>query len=77
VADGSHPIPANQNWQIAQIRTYASDQRLYPIEYEVNGKPSGNHYLAGLPPFSLEKYRTWLEHIAALPEAFDVTETGR
>ncbi len=31
------------------MRTYASDQRLYLIEYVVGGRPFGNHYLAGVP----------------------------
>ena len=75
-ASGLVCIPANQNWQIGQIRTYASDQRLYLIEYEVNGQPFGNQYLAGLPPFSLENYRSWLEQIAVLPGGFDAGETG-
>ena len=72
VADGRVPlVPANQNWQVARIRTYASDQRLYLIEWEVDGQTFGNHYLAGYPPFSLERYRAWLPAIAALPRPFD------
>jgi beta-mannosidase len=77
VVEGACTVPANQNWQVGQIRTYASDQRLYLIEYEVDGQSFGNHYLAGFPPFSLENYRGWLEHIAALPGGFDAGETGK
>ena len=33
-------VPANQNWQVGRIRTYASDQRLYLIEWQVNGQTS-------------------------------------
>ena len=29
VAEGTCAVPANQNWQVARIRTYASDRRLY------------------------------------------------
>ena len=70
-------VPANQNWQVGQIRTYASDQRLYLIKYEVDGHPASNHYLAGLPPFSLEVYRAWLKCITALRDGFQAGETGK
>jgi beta-mannosidase len=75
--EGSFIVPANQNWQVDRIRTYASDQRLYLIEWQVDGKLCGNHYLAGGPPFSLERYRAWLPAIAALPRAFDPDQTAR
>ena len=71
VVGGAFTVPANQNWQVGRIRTYASDQRLYLISWEVDGRTYGNHYLAGMPPFSLERYRAWLQAIAALPRAFD------
>jgi beta-mannosidase len=77
VIEGAGTIPANQNWQVGQIRTYASDQRLYLIKYEVDGHPLSNHYLAGLPPFSLEVYRGWLKQIAALSGRFKAEETGK
>ncbi|MCL6430006.1 MAG: glycoside hydrolase family 2 [Anaerolineae bacterium] len=71
VVEGTFTVPANQNWQVDRIRTYASDQRLYLITWEVDGEAFGNHYLAGHPPFSLEQYRGWLTAIAALPMSFD------
>jgi len=77
VAEGSFTAPANQNWQVAQLRTYASDQRLYLITWEVNGRRYGNHYLAGHPPLELERYRTWLAAIAALPQPFDAGAVAR
>ena len=70
-AEGKFLAPAGQSWQVARVRTYASDQRLYLIEWQVNGEACGNHYLAGSPPFSLERYRAWLPAIAALPRPFD------
>ena len=75
--EGSFTVPANQNWQVDRIRIYASDQRLYLIEWQVNGKLYGNHYLAGGPPFSLERYCAWLPAIAALPRTFDPDQTAR
>ena len=77
VAAGSFTAPANQNWQVATLRTYASDQRLYLITWEVNGRRFGNHYLAGHPPLALERYRTWLAAIAALPQPFDAGADAR
>jgi hypothetical protein len=77
VAEGVCAVPANQNWQVARIRTYASDQRLYLIKWQANGQPSGNHYLAGHPPFSLARYRAWLPSIAALPRPFDPDQVAR
>jgi hypothetical protein len=42
--------------------------------WEVGGETFGNHYLAGYPPISLERYRTWLPAIAALPRPFDASK---
>jgi beta-mannosidase len=77
IAEGTFVAPANENWQVARIRTYASDRRLVLVEWEVGGERFGNHYLAGSPPFSLAQYRAWLEAIAALPRAFDAAQVAR
>jgi beta-mannosidase len=69
--------PANQNWQVGRIRTYASDHRLLSITWEVGGQTFGNHYLVGRPPFSLQQYRVWLPQIASLPRAFDADAVAR
>jgi beta-mannosidase len=46
------------------------------MTWEVDGQTFGNHYLAGYPPISLERYRkTWLPAIAALPRPFDANQT--
>jgi beta-mannosidase len=71
IVEGEIEVPANQNWQVDRIRGFASDHRLYLIEWEVDGQRFGNHYLTGAPPFSLEQYHGWLDAIAALPRAFD------
>jgi beta-mannosidase len=36
----------------------------------------GNHYLLGTPPFSLSRYREWLEGIAHLSPTFSACEVG-
>jgi beta-mannosidase len=78
VASGSFRSRANENWQVADVRTYASDQRLYLIRWETDGQQFGSHYLAGFPPFDLERYRhTWLPAIAALPRPFDAGQIAK
>lgn len=77
VAAGSATVPANQNWQVARLRTFASDQRLYLLTWETGGAAYGSHYLAGRPPFSLDIYRGWLTAIAALPRPFDASAVAR
>ncbi|MFN8465233.1 MAG: hypothetical protein U0X20_06760 [Caldilineaceae bacterium] len=77
VVAGEYTTPANQNWQVGHIRTYASDQRLYLLTWEVAGQMYGTHYLAGHPPFALDRYRSWLAAIAALPRSFDAAAVAR
>ena len=77
VASGTVQVPANQNWQVARLRTFASDQRLYLLTWETGGQTYGNHYLAGRPPFALARYQDWLKAIAALPRAFDPAAVAR
>ncbi|MBE0699394.1 MAG: glycoside hydrolase family 2, partial [Anaerolineaceae bacterium] len=72
VSAGQILLPAGQTWQADRIRGYASDQRLFLLEWEVDGQHFGNHFLSGTPPFSLEQYREWLKQIAKLPRAFDL-----
>ncbi len=71
IGEGAFAAPANENWQVGRIRTYASEQRLYLLEWTVDGERFGNHCLVGRPPFSLARYRGWLKAIAALPRPFD------
>ena len=77
LASGAAHVPANQNWQVARLRTFASDQRLYLLTWEVDGQSYGNHYLVGRPPFALATYQAWLKAIAALPRPFDPVAVGR
>lgn len=71
VSEGTFVAPANQNWQVDHIRTFASDHKLYLIEWSAGAESFGSHYLAGQPPYSLDQYRAWLAEIAALPRPFD------
>jgi beta-mannosidase len=73
---GAFESPANANRELGAIRVSRSEQRLFLIEWTVGGATYGNHYLLGTPPFSLQRYRAWLERIAALPPAFNAAEVG-
>jgi len=77
VAQGQFRVPANENWQVARLRAFSAEQRLYLVEWTINGETFGNHYLAGSPPFNLDRYRGWLERIAELPRVFDAAEVAR
>ncbi|MCK5739330.1 hypothetical protein KAH55_09115, partial [bacterium] len=77
LAEGQLHVPANENWQVSALRTYASDQKLYLIEWTLNGKTFGNHYISGFPAFSLDRYREWLKKIARLPRAFAVEKIAK
>ena len=37
----------------------------------------GNHYLLGTPPFALDRYRAWLDQIAALTPNFPASDVGK
>ncbi|MGC9064313.1 MAG: glycoside hydrolase family 2 protein, partial [bacterium] len=46
-----------------KIRVSRGEQKLFIIEWEVDGKKFFNHYLLGNPPFNLVKYKEWLKTI--------------
>jgi beta-mannosidase len=74
VLSGEFHLPPNQTWQLGRLRTFASDQQLYLIEWQVeSGRLAGsygNHYVSGRPPFGLEQYKGWLAQIQHLPRSF-------
>ena len=74
---GAFGSRANSNASLGAIRVSRSDQRLFLIDWSIEGVTYGNHYLLGTPPFSLERYRGWLVEIAKLPSGFDVASVGR
>lgn len=75
--EGNFTLPANQNWQVANIPVTAGEQRLFLIEWREGKARFGNHYLYGAPPFDLGRYRQWLTMIAGLPRAFAVDAVAR
>jgi beta-mannosidase len=76
-AEGDIHVPPNQAWQADRIRVYTSDQRMFLIEWRDSQEPGqpvyANHYLAGTPPFSLDRYRAWLGLIAGMNRPFRVS----
>lgn len=61
LAEGICRIPANGIEKADSISLYYSDKKMLLIDYEVDGKAYKNHYLCGLPPFSLEQYHKWYD----------------
>lgn len=60
IAEGSAYCDANLNACVGEIDYSSNDKRFYLIEWsgDANGK---NHYLAGEPMFSDEKYLDWMQ----------------
>jgi Beta-galactosidase/beta-glucuronidase len=73
---GTFVVPPNQNWQVDRLRTYASQQQLYLLRWEMGSLIFGNHYLVGHAPVSLDRYRGWLPTIAALTEPFSASNVA-
>lgn len=64
VLSGETLVPANENKQIGALRVSTGDQKMYVIKYTYDGRTEYNHYIHGTPPFSMEKYRSWLDILA-------------
>jgi len=77
LAEGKLMIPANQNWQVARLRTSAEAHRLYLIEWTHHGEIFGNHYLKANPPLNLEEVRGWLKVISDLPRKFNPDQVAK
>ena len=75
--EGDYAVKANENLEVGQIPVFHSGKRLFLIEWTANGKKYANHYLQGMPPFSLSQYRAWLPKIAALQNDFDAASIGK
>jgi beta-mannosidase len=74
---GEKCIKANENSLMGRINISRGEQRLFLIEWECEGRKYSNHYLHGQPPFSLDDYIKWLDKIASLDNAFDVSTIGK
>jgi len=78
VLAGAFVATPNGNTRLGRLPLSRGDHRLFLLEWESEGRRGGNHYLAGSPPFSCDRYReTWLPHLAPLPPALPLAEIGR
>lgn len=59
---------ANGNADLGRIRISHSEQRLFVIEWTIEGKSYRNHYLLGFPGFSLDAYKKWLPLLQPQPQ---------
>ena len=74
---GSFETKANQNAVIGEIAVKDGEQRLFLIEWELDGEKYGNHYVLGKIPLSFRQYKGWLKKIAGLPEQFDADKVAK
>ncbi len=63
IKTGSTEISPNGIKTVGNISSFYSDKKMFKIVYMVNGIEKTNHYLAGMPPFSLEQYKIWLQKL--------------
>lgn len=69
--EGDFRSPANTNVTLGNLPASHGEHRLFLMNWEINGVAGGNHYLLGKPPIPFDRYRGYLERIAALPGGFD------
>jgi beta-mannosidase len=78
VVSGSFDITPNVNKKLASIEIGESTPQMYIIEYEMEGKKFGNHYVAGNAPIDFQKYsQEWLKIICALPDGLNYENIGQ
>jgi beta-mannosidase len=63
--EGAADAGPNENRPLGSVPASRGHQKLFLIEWELNGERGFNHYLLGTPPFDLERYRGWLTKLAA------------
>lgn len=74
--EGRFYAKANENAELGSIRLTFGEKRLLLIEWTIDGRKYGNHYVHGYPIFSLDAYKGWLAKIAALEGEFDAAALG-
>jgi len=61
--DGAAEAGPNENRALGAVPVSRGHQRLFLIEWELNGEKGHNHYLLGAPPFDLSRYKAWLPRL--------------
>jgi len=72
IIEGDFSLAANDRKILSDFGTNPSQQALYLIEWEINGKIHHNHYVAGKYPFTLAQFSTWMQKIASLNPSFEM-----
>ncbi len=72
--EGRIEIPPGACIRVGEIPALPGEQRLFLLRWKSSGREFGNHYASGSVPYSLSRYKTWLQQIEALPEPFSVRE---
>ena len=75
--EGCFTAKANENTELGKIRVSHGEHRLFLIEWQLDGRKYGNHYLLGKPPLPFARYQEWLKQIAALPDGFDAAKIAK
>ena len=60
---GDFIVKPGTNETLCEIPLFYSEKGMLLIEWEINGEKFTNHYLYGMPGFSLESYKKWYEEI--------------
>ena len=78
LAEGEFEVDANVNKILAKLEVGYDQQRMFLVEYIVNGQSYGNHYMSGKIPLDFKRYRNkWLKLISLLPDGFDYDSVGK
>jgi beta-mannosidase len=75
VLAGRFELEPDARKELGAFTANPSHQALYLIRWQIGDQIYHNHYIAGRYPFGLEQFRVWMQAIAALAPAFDLSET--
>ena len=64
-------VEVNGIRRLPDIPSITGTQKLYLIQYTVDGTTYYNHHLSGFVPMNLDTVKQWVKQIAALGEEFD------
>ena len=61
IFEGNFTCPKNSTKELTKLKIFFSEQKILIFEWDIDGKLGLNHYLAGFPPFSFEKYKSVIQ----------------
>lgn len=59
--EGDFTAAANTSTGLTRLPIYYSEQRILLFTWEIDGERGWNHFMCGYPPFSLARYRRFLD----------------